>query len=141
MEFHFHLKPDELELLHRHAEDSLPLEAVALLFGSVVDNRILAKRIVIVDNTSQSRTTFSVNPELQYRLLVEAENLGEDLVGIFHSHPAPPRPSHSDLENMKLNPVVWLIASNETGRWESRAFILKDGNVIEGRVICSGEEP
>ncbi|MDF1537565.1 MAG: M67 family metallopeptidase [Candidatus Thorarchaeota archaeon] len=141
MEFYLHLSTGELERLHAHAEDSLPFEAVALLFGTIADNRIVVTRVVIVDNISKSRTVFSINPEIQYRLLIEAEEIGDSLVCIFHSHPAPPRPSESDLENMKLNPVVWLIASKETGNWESRAFLLKCLRVIEGTVISSDGAP
>lgn len=141
MGFHLYLDIDELERLHVHAEDCLPFEAVALLFGTTSDNKIVVTRVAIVDNTSKSRTTFSVNPEVQYRLLVEAEDLKESLVCIFHSHPAPSRPSKSDVGNMKLNPVVWLIASKETGSWESHAFILENGEIMEGSIISSGEAP
>ncbi len=137
MEYYLYLSTGELERLHTHAEDSLPFEAAALLFGTVTDNRIVVTRAAIVDNISKSRTTFSISPEVQYRLLMEAEDIGENLVCIFHSHPAPPRPSESDLGNMKLNPVVWLIASKETGNWESRAFLIKCGKVIEGSIILS----
>ena len=137
----FYIHQDELERLHTHAENCLPSEAAALLFGTTSVTRIIVTRVVIVDNISQSRTTFSVDPEVQYRLLVEAEELGEDLVCIFHSHPAPPRPSKSDVGNMRLNPVVWLIASKETGNWESRAFLLDNDEIIEVSIISSDEAP
>jgi proteasome lid subunit RPN8/RPN11 len=88
-------------------------------------------RIELMENKAKSTTTFEVDPEVEYRLLVEAESKGQDLIGIFHSHPAPPQPSSSDKRNMKLNPVVWLIASKTTGRWESRAYIMEDDEVVE----------
>jgi proteasome lid subunit RPN8/RPN11 len=135
------LSKNHLQQLHNHAEVCLPEESVALLFGIVDDSNVVVRRIAIVSNTAESRSTFSVEPALQYRLLVEAEERGEDLVCIFHSHPAPPRPSQTDLKNMKLNPVVWLIASKETGIWESRAFLLENEVVKEVPIISSDEAP
>jgi proteasome lid subunit RPN8/RPN11 len=125
------LSEDDLNRLHAHAEQSLPLEAAALLFGCVKDNYVVVSHIELVPNTAKSRTSFSVDPETEYKLLVEAEERGEDLVGIFHSHPAPPRPSSSDLRNMRLNPVVWVISSKLTGNWTSRAFILDEDDLKE----------
>ena len=119
-------------MLHHHAETSLPFEAVALLFGIVKGFSVMTNRIEIVRNKAPTSTTsFEVNPEEQYRLLIAAEELGDELIGIFHSHPAPPYPSLRDQKNMKLNPVVWLIASKESGTWVSKAFLLEDEQVIE----------
>jgi proteasome lid subunit RPN8/RPN11 len=135
------LKKSHLQQLHTHAEECLPQEAVALLFGLVKDSNIVVRNVAIITNDAESRTTFSVEPTLQYRLLVEAEARGEELVCIFHSHPAPPRPSQTDLKNMKLNPVVWLIASRQSGFWESKAFLLENDTVKEVPVTFSDEEP
>jgi len=135
------LNPNHLEQLHAHAEHCLPNEAVALLFGVVKDSNIVIKRIEMMANTAESRTTFSVEPTVQYQLLVEAEELGEALVCIFHSHPAPPKPSQSDLKNMELNPVVWLIASRNSGRWESRAYLLEEKRVKEVKINLFDEVP
>ena len=132
MQYRLHLSTSDLNTLHRHAEASLPLEAAALLFGHISEQSVITARIELVSNEAKSGTTsFMVNPEDQYRLLVEAEERGEELVGIFHSHPAPLYPSSRDLENMKLNPVVWLIASKESGAWLSKAFLMDGDQVIE----------
>ena len=89
-------------------------------------------RVELMENESNaSRTAFSVNPENEYKLLIEAETQGESLVGIYHSHPAPPEPSTADLRNMRLNPVIWLISSKLTGSWVTKAYILKDENANE----------
>ncbi|MHA1138281.1 MAG: M67 family metallopeptidase [Candidatus Thorarchaeota archaeon] len=118
--------------MHRHAETNLPREAVALLFGVISEYVVHAKRVELMENESKTnRTTFSVNPEIEYRLLIEAEEQGEALVGIYHSHPAPPAPSETDLRNMRLNPVIWLISSKLTGDWITKAYILVGDNVNE----------
>jgi proteasome lid subunit RPN8/RPN11 len=130
MQYTLHLSFRDLDVLHNHAETNLPLEAAALLFGHVSECSVIVNRIELVHNeASASTTSFMVNPEEQYRLLVEAENQDEELVGIFHSHPAPPFPSNRDIQNMKLNPVVWLIASKDRGSWVSRAFLMEDDKV------------
>jgi proteasome lid subunit RPN8/RPN11 len=131
------LSENGLNSLHTHAEQSLPLEAAALLFGRVQDNDVFVSCIELVPNIANSKTSFSVDPETEYRLLVEAEERGEDLVGVFHSHPAPPKPSTSDLRNMRLNPVVWLISSKLTGSWISRAFILDADNLNEVELVLT----
>jgi proteasome lid subunit RPN8/RPN11 len=132
MQYTLHLSTKDLDVLHNHAEINLPIEAAALLFGRILESDVVVSRIELVHNEAlASKTSFMVNPEEQYRLLIEAEDKDEDLVGIFHSHPAPPFPSLRDQENMRLNPVVWLIASKDSGQWESSAFVLKDDEIKE----------
>ena len=138
MQYRMHLSNDNLLKLHEHAEANLPNEAAALLFGNISDNSITVECIELVLNESTSSiTSFKVNPEEQYRLFVEAEERHEELVCIFHSHPAPPYPSTTDRRNMKLNPVMWLIASKESGNWESRAYLMEDDTVKEVSLILS----
>ena len=138
MQYKLHLSYKNLAVLHDHAEASLPMEAAALIFGQVTHQSILANHIRLVGNEApHSITSFMVNPEEQYRLLIDAETLGEELVCIFHSHPAPPFPSTRDQENMKLNPVAWLVASKESGTWVSKAFRMEDDQVQEIDLLLS----
>jgi proteasome lid subunit RPN8/RPN11 len=139
MQYKLHLSAIDLDALYTHAERNLPLEAVALLFGQVSQLAVIINHIELVQNEAASnRTSFSVNPEEQYRLLVEAEERGEDLIGIFHSHPAPPFPSSRDQQNMKLNPVVWLIASKDSGVWVGKAFLMEGNQVTEVDLHVTG---
>lgn len=132
MQYTLHLSVFDLDTLYNHAEINLPLEAVALLFGNVSGFSVIVNRIELVHNEAASSTTsFMVNPEEQYRLLIEAEEQGEELVGIFHSHPAPPFPSSRDQQNMKFNPVVWFIASKDSGTWVSKAFLMEEDQIKE----------
>ena len=138
MQYSLHLLRSDLLLLHEHAESNLPNEAAALIFGNVSEDSIYAEHIELVLNESSSSSiSFSVNPEEQYRLLVEAEERGHELVCIFHSHPAAPYPSKTDKRNMRLNPVIWLIALKDSGTWESRAYILVDEEVEEVQLVLS----
>ncbi len=126
-----------LELLYTHAEQTFPLESVALLFGEFVEDTAIVQSVELMENVAKSPTRFEVDPVAEYNLLVRAEELGMTLVGIFHSHPAPLRPSSSDINNMKLNPVVWLIANNLSGAWQSKSFVLRNGSVDEIAMIVS----
>ncbi len=131
MDYRLNLSESNLRGLYNHAEQTLPLESVALLFGQVIEENVIVSRIEIVENSLESRTEFSIDPEVQYKLYVKAEEHGDELVCIFHSHPASAQPSDTDIKNMRLNPVVWLIASKITGQWDSKAFVLEDGHVRE----------
>ena len=130
--FTLQLSKTDLDKLYEHSENCLPNEAVALLFGRITDEIVVVTQTVPVQNESDYKeTSFSVNPEEEYRLLIDAENRDEVMVAIYHSHPVPPQPSISDLRNMRLNPVIWLISSKCSGNWESRAFILDNNNAVE----------
>jgi proteasome lid subunit RPN8/RPN11 len=132
MHYEIHISQQNLSRLKKHAEDSLPCEAVALLFGIISEYTVHTNRVELVENESKTgRTTFSVNPEIEYQLLLEAEEQGESLVGIYHSHSAPPAPSDTDLRNMILNPVIWLISSKLTGSWITKAYMLVEDNANE----------
>ncbi|TFG10012.1 M67 family peptidase [Candidatus Thorarchaeota archaeon] len=127
------LRRNMLGRLLEHAEQWYPKEGVALLFGHVSKQRGVVDRVALVDNSAASETTFRVKPEEQYRLLVESEERGEEMIGVFHSHPSSAQPSKTDLENMRLNPVVWIVASREEGSWDYASFVL-DSNGRPDRI-------
>lgn len=135
LQYTLRLSEEALEQLYKHAEVNLPLEAAALLFGHAEKESVIVTTVSLVDNETESRTSFEVNPEEEYRLILEAEERDEEMVCVFHSHPAPTTPSSSDLRNMKLNPVIWLIASKITGQWESQAFILDGEQIVEVEIV------
>ncbi|MHA1935649.1 MAG: M67 family metallopeptidase [Candidatus Thorarchaeota archaeon] len=135
MGFILHLSRVMFDSLLEHAQECHPSESVVLLFGHVKNSDVIVKHFDLVDNVLKSRTKFEVDPVEQYRLLIEAEKRDEDLIGIFHSHPAPPVPSQTDIRNMKLNPVVWLIASSLTGNWETNAFVLQNDEPVEVEML------
>ena len=88
MDYRLCLSIEDLKKLYEHAETTLPLESVALLFGQANDKYAIVSRIELVENSSKSQTKFSVDPVVQYKLYLKAEKYGDELVCIFHSHPA-----------------------------------------------------
>jgi proteasome lid subunit RPN8/RPN11 len=110
------------------ATSSLPNESCALLVGEVKDMKIWKDvrvvEIIAARNADQSIVSFSVDEIELIELYERAEARGLQIVGIFHSHPSKPAPSSTDVEFMRINPIVWLIYSSVTH--EFRAYILEN---------------
>jgi proteasome lid subunit RPN8/RPN11 len=81
------------------------------LLGNTVNGTSAVTEAFLTQNIEKSRVSFTISPEELFSAYKRAEMKGEEVVGIFHSHPAPPYPSSIDRDYMELNPVVWLIMS------------------------------
>ena len=88
-----------------------PVEKAALLFGRLEGDSAVVSRGIVALNEEESPTHFRVDPTFLLRALEDADARGEEFVGLLHVHPAPPEPSGEDLDFMRINPVVWIIAS------------------------------
>ena len=95
-------------------------EIEALLFGKFEGRRAVVTSVKMLKYSERSSSHFLINPFFLSKSLLEADEIGLELVGIFHSHPAPPRPSVLDLKFMELNPVVWVIA--DSTKMEVKAY-------------------
>ena len=114
------------------ARHVLPAEACAILIGRYNGSTAKVEEIVITPNTRSSSVVFTIDPEILLKVYTDAEEKEMDVVGIFHSHPAPPKPSGIDVDFMKVNPVVWLIASNTN--WSIAAFQWREDKISEVKV-------
>ena len=110
----------QIEELVSIAKDVLPNESCALLLGE--NNEVV--EILPMRNVDESPVTFGI----ESTELVDAYNLAESkglqVIAIFHSHPAQPSPSSTDIKFMEINPVVWLIYS--TTEWQLKAYVYED---------------
>jgi proteasome lid subunit RPN8/RPN11 len=104
---------NQVKKLAEETVDKYPAEACALLLGVYRGEKAVVKEVRIAKNVNNSSTSFTLDPSFVYQVLLEGEREGLEIVGIFHAHPAPPYPSSSDREGMKLWPVIWLIAQNK----------------------------
>lgn len=104
---------DLKEILSRSL--SSQIEQTGLLIGKFKERKAFVKRVVFTKNINKSSISFTIDPMEVYRTIINAEKEGLEVVGIYHSHPAPPAPSLSDKRGMKLWPVVWLIVNSITG--------------------------
>ena len=131
----FILTQFQLERLASLARDSLPNESCALLLGNNTnkENEIQVIETLSMKNSDASPTTrFRIDSQELINGYLRAEKMGLNVIGIFHSHPAPPIPSSTDKIFMEINPVVWLIYSTLTN--ESRAYIFEQKKVRELRL-------
>lgn len=131
----FILNHFQLEHLACLARESLPNESCALLLGNNTnkENEIQVIETLSMKNSDASPTTrFRIDSQELINGYLRAEKMGLNVVGIFHSHPAPPIPSSTDKIFMEINPVVWLIYSTLTN--ESRAYIYEQKKVREVRL-------
>jgi proteasome lid subunit RPN8/RPN11 len=114
----------QLDDLAHFASNSLPNESCALLLGNYTnENEIKVIESLSMKNSDASPTSFRIEPQELMNAYLAAEKMNLNVIGIFHSHPAPPIPSSTDKIFMEINPVIWLIYSTITR--ESRAYIFE----------------
>jgi proteasome lid subunit RPN8/RPN11 len=106
------------------AKDVLPDESCALLLGE--KNTVV--EILPMRNVDNCPVTFSIESTELLQAYNLAESKGLQVIAIFHSHPANPSPSNTDLKFMEINPVIWLIYS--TTEWRLKAYVY-DNDVKE----------
>ena len=101
--------PDDLaRQLLDHARHELPNEACALLGGDADQRRVTS--VHLARNRLASPYRYDVDPADLVRIVHAIEAAGEDLVGIFHSHPtSSPVPSQADRREARYE-AIHLIA-------------------------------
>ncbi|MEM3386687.1 MAG: M67 family metallopeptidase [Nitrososphaerales archaeon] len=92
-------------------ETHRPKEACAFLLGRTSSEGFTVLKVTPASNILDSAVAFKIDPSEVFEVFDEADRIGLEVIGVFHSHPAPAEPSNIDLEYMKANPMVWLIAS------------------------------
>jgi proteasome lid subunit RPN8/RPN11 len=114
----------QITQLTRLAKDGLPNESCAILLG---DNDKVVK-ILPMRNIDESPVTFSIEPTELLHAYDLAESKGLQVIAIFHSHPAKPSPSSTDIKFMQINPVVWVIYSTTENQF--KAFVYDDNDLV-----------
>jgi len=98
-----------------------------------------AQAIIPTTNVLHSRVRYRIEPLEQLKAFEDFEELGWELVGIYHSHPnGPDAPSPTDVAEAYYPEAVYLIWSHRTGEWNCRGFLIQDGNIDEVRLTISG---
>jgi proteasome lid subunit RPN8/RPN11 len=115
---------NQKQALIEHAKKHAPNESCALLFGKEDSDTYTVKEVFFASNADRSPINFTIPNEELLKGYQEAESKNLDVIGIFHSHPhSKAVPSATDRKFMEVNPVVWVIFSNEFGGFE--AYILE----------------
>lgn len=113
--------------MRRHVRRRAPFEACGLLAGN--DGRV--ELVLGVRNAARSPLRYLMNPRDQWRAFCKIEQLGMELLGIYHSHPnGPHRPSPTDIQESWYS-VVQIIWSPQAGNWQAGGFWIEAGHVSE----------
>ena len=130
------MKRQQVHLLKEEARKVAPIEACAILFGKLTQKEAVVERVVVAPNKLQSIERFEIDPELVVEAFAEADTEGLDFLGLFHSHPAPAKPSLIDLDYMRLwGDALWLILSLISGNLA--AYQMRNGKVREINIFES----
>jgi [CysO sulfur-carrier protein]-S-L-cysteine hydrolase len=120
---------DLLDEIVAHAREEAPNECCGLIAGA--DGQ--ATRVHRARNEFASPMRFNVHPQDLIRITTEIEERGDELVGIYHSHPrSEAYPSQTDV-NLAANwpDPAWIICSLAGREPVARAFSIRDGRVEE----------
>ncbi|OLS15275.1 MAG: hypothetical protein RBG13Loki_1056 [Promethearchaeota archaeon CR_4] len=134
--------------MERCAREAHPNEGCALLFGTKFQDinpkndtpRVVyvVKLVESIPSSQLSWGSFFIDEHRLFETSVTAKVQGYKLVGIFHSHPAPAKPSRMDFEYMSridgFKPLyaVWIIQSTLPAG-NTRAYIFLQNKIHEVR--------
>ncbi len=126
----------QLEEVIAHALEESPNEACGLLAGRA--GRV--EEVYPLPNVEKSPFRYRADPEAQFRAMVDIEEKGLEILGIYHSHPSfPPYPSATDIEMAYYPEAVYLIISlRDPERPQFRAFSLAGDQPEEVEVEIVG---
>jgi len=104
--------------IHAHGEALYPEEGAGLLLGLIEGDHREARRVLPMPNhfePNERGHRYRLDPQETLQAEQLAEQLGLEVIGVFHSHPDhPPAPSQYDLE-WAVPWFVYLITSVENG--------------------------
>ena len=124
---------DLLQELVDCAREGFPNEACGILAG----DRAAADgggptRFVPMRNAAGSPARYLIDPDEQLRVMLEIDDGGEVVWGIFHSHVAsPPEPSATDIGLALYPDSLYLICSLAGAVPVVRGWSIRDGQVTE----------
>jgi proteasome lid subunit RPN8/RPN11 len=116
-----------------HARESVPDEACGLIAGRAGE----PTRVIRCANAHETPTTrYRIEPREQLHAFRDMDERNEELVAIYHSHPASqPYPSPTDRAESHYPDAVYLLVSLRSAEPELRAFRIVDDVVREVRVV------
>ena len=112
-----------------HALKDAPNECCGVLLG----RNAVVERAVAMTSDLPSPDAYFMNPEQQIEVFTDMAKRGEELLGIYHSHPkGPAEPSGADLQ-LAFHPEVayFIISLSDAAHPEVRAFSLLSGEFHE----------
>jgi proteasome lid subunit RPN8/RPN11 len=122
-----------------HCYDGLPDEACGLLAGPVDGRNEPLGSVTAVypsRNADASARTYTVDSRDLLRAMRDAENRGDEVVGVWHSHThTDAYPSDTDVRQAPDPTWVYAIVSLRDGEPVLRAYRIRDGGIAECQVV------
>jgi proteasome lid subunit RPN8/RPN11 len=125
-----HISQELVNQIHAHGENSYPEEGAGLMLGRVEGQHKHVTRLMVFANAREAsarhnRYLLTAQDYLQGEQ--EADRLGLDILGVFHSHPDHPnRPSEFDRE-WAMPWLSYVITSVQSGQAAgSRSWLLSE---------------
>ena len=110
------IRKTALDEVHRHAAEGYPYEVCGLLLGPPGGEEVTEARRATNLVTDRAHDRYEIDPRDQIRIQREADAIGLDVLGYYHSHPDhPARASITDAERSWAGPV-YVIVSCEKGK-------------------------
>ena len=119
------------------AREGLPLEVCGILAGS---KEAVASHYEMT-NSDRSALHYTMVPEEQFKVLKRIRAAGEEMLAIYHSHPATPaRPSAEDIRLALTPGVIYVILSLvEPESPVIKGFTIDDEKVEEVTIVISNQ--
>jgi len=109
------ISQQDLDFIQIQLEINKPYEACGVIVGTInwtINGTMTnVEKVIPVTNVRRTSASFELDPQEFYNAWNEADKSGNEIVGVYHTHPFyPGTPSSWDIDTMKNNPSVWLIA-------------------------------
>ena len=128
-----------LDRIHQHGEQTYPEEGAGLLLGEIKGQEHQVSEILPLDNVREAgarHNRYQLSPQDYLMGEEEADRLGLEMVGVFHSHPDHPNlPSEFDRQWAWPNFSYLITSVVEGNAVDSRSWRLN-----EDRASFSEEE-
>ena len=136
------ISADQFRRIVGHCYDGLPDEACGLLIGPV-SGPLLARQatgvvseIVPATNADASARTYTVDGRDYLRASRTADDLGHEIIGVWHSHThTDPYPSPTDVRQAVDPMWIYVIVSLRDEQPMLRAYRIRDGEIAECSVV------
>jgi proteasome lid subunit RPN8/RPN11 len=115
-----------------HAREEAPNECCGMIGGEDGAATTAYRSI----NAEASPLRYSLDANDQFRIMRQMEEIGEDLLAIYHSHTASaPYPSQTDVNLAAYPDAVYVIVSlQDSEHPEVRGFWIRDGQIEEAEL-------
>lgn len=129
MPTHIEITQSQYQALLHQMQAAYPLEACGLMAGR--ENQVT--HLYPIRNIRRSPVEYEMDPAEQLAAMMDLEERGWELIGIYHSHPHGPQlPSSTDVTLAYYPEAAYVIVSlYERHRPQVRAFTIASGEVGE----------